>query len=192
MIDRSHFLGWAFPVADEASFVDDLGIRREEHPDASHHVWAYRIDAGHARSSDDGEPHGAGGPPLLDLLERQDLIQVGVIVTRYFGGRLLGRPGLLRAYRQAALEALAASVKGHLREIREVMVRIPWEVYASARREAQRSLALTGESTDSEGPLLRLALESRAMSRLLAVLTDLTSGRMTVPHDVVRETFLPD
>jgi putative IMPACT (imprinted ancient) family translation regulator len=192
MIDRSRFLGVAFPVADEASFVAWLEARRKEHPDASHQVWAYRIDAGHARSSDDGEPHGTGGPPLLDLLERQDLIRSAVIVTRYFGGKLLGRPGLLRAYREAAIQALAQAPRGHLGAVRRVTVRIPWEAYSSIRHEAKACSALRCEVADATGPLLQLQLEAGAMDRLLALLANLSAGRMAVEGDVTEESFIPD
>ena len=96
---KSRFIGHIAPVRDEAEALDFLSRIRAEHRDASHNVFAYILrENGVKRMSDDGEPQGTGGVPVLEVLEREGLTDVAVVVTRYFGGILLGAGGLVRAY----------------------------------------------------------------------------------------------
>lgn len=104
----SRFLGFAFSVKDLAQFKERLQAIKELHPKASHHCYAYRIGyQGELwRSSDNGEPSGTAGRPILGQLESHQLLFSAVVVVRYFGGTLLGVPGLINAYRAAAQLAL--------------------------------------------------------------------------------------
>ncbi len=96
----STFTGILFPCKSEEDFDSKLQKIRKEYWDASHHCYAYRIDPERAIefSSDDGEPGGTAGLPILNQLKSEDLIDVGAIVIRYFGGTKLGKPGLIEAY----------------------------------------------------------------------------------------------
>lgn len=95
--------------------LDFLSRIRAEHRDASHNVFAYILrENGVKRMSDDGEPQGAGGVPVLEVLEREGLTDVAVVVTRYFGGILLGAGGLVRAYSHGAKLAVDAAVRRHM------------------------------------------------------------------------------
>jgi uncharacterized YigZ family protein len=104
----SKFLAYAFPIVDSADFKNRLRGLREEHPKAAHHCFAYRFgtDGNNFRSSDDGEPSGSGGKPILSQIDSKRLTNLAVIVVRYFGGTLLGLPGLTNAYKTATLLAL--------------------------------------------------------------------------------------
>jgi len=107
---RSRFLGRAKPVSTEEEAVAFIKALRESERDASHHCYAYRLrDMGLARYSDDGEPQGTAGLPMMDLLSKSDVIDLVVVVTRWFGGTLLGTGGLVRAYTKAAKEAVEAA-----------------------------------------------------------------------------------
>lgn len=99
----SRFLAVIFPIASAEAFKKQLVQLRKEHPKAVHHCYAYRINPEHpiSRSSDDGEPSGTAGKPILNQLETHQLLNVGVVVVRYFGGTLLGTGGLIQAYRTA-------------------------------------------------------------------------------------------
>lgn len=110
-IKRSRFLTLLAPVANEEEARALIADRRGEHPKARHHCTAFVLDpdARTRRSSDDGEPAGTAGAPILDVLTGHDLTYVLAIVTRYFGGTLLGAGGLVRAYGEATSEAVAAS-----------------------------------------------------------------------------------
>ncbi len=107
---RSLFIGYAKPVktADEA--MEFVKQKKKEHADATHNVYAYLLEGGRvAKYSDDGEPQGTAGMPVLDTIRKSDVDGVCVVVTRYFGGILLGAGGLVRAYAHGAKLALEAA-----------------------------------------------------------------------------------
>ena len=107
----SKFIAYAYPFTDERDLKDLLAGIRAEHPKARHHCWAYRLtpDRSVFRLNDDGEPSGTAGRPILNTLLSKDLTNVLVVVVRYFGGTLLGVPGLINAYKMATQEALNAA-----------------------------------------------------------------------------------
>lgn len=103
-IERSEFLGIAFPVTREDEFFAELAKIEKQHFDATHHCWAFRLFAEQrSRSSDAGEPSGTAGKPILNAIG--DLFDVGVVVVRWYGGVKLGTGGLSRAYRESAAAA---------------------------------------------------------------------------------------
>jgi uncharacterized YigZ family protein len=104
----SRFIAYASPVADPAAFKLLLQKLKKEHPKAVHHCFAYRmgLDGNQFRSSDDGEPSGTAGKPILGQIDSKGLTDICVIVVRYFGGSLLGVPGLIHAYKTATALAL--------------------------------------------------------------------------------------
>src|ERR1700744_996267 len=104
----SKFIGYACPVKTVDEFKDRLNEIKKEHPKATHHCFAYRLglDGNTFRVSDDGEPSGSAGRPILGQLDSKELVNVLVVVVRYFGGTLLGVPGLINAYKSAAALAL--------------------------------------------------------------------------------------
>ena len=100
----SKFIAYAFPIESVEDFKRQLEAVKKEHPKASHHCFAYRIgfDKNVFRVSDDGEPSGTAGKPILRQIDSKQLTNIVVIVVRYFGGTLLGVPGLINAYKTAA------------------------------------------------------------------------------------------
>lgn len=104
----SKFIAYAFPVLNTVDFKNRLQELKKEHSKAAHHCFAYRIgsDGNVFRVSDDGEPAGTGGKPILSQLDSKSIINTAVIVVRYFGGTLLGVPGLINAYKTATTLAL--------------------------------------------------------------------------------------
>ena len=111
---KSRFICWLGPVTDKAAFLRELEKARVQYPDASHHCTALVIgnpaNPDVMQSDDDGEPGGSAGRPMLELLLKQEVGNVGAIVTRYFGGTKLGVGGLMRAYRGAVGEALQNAI----------------------------------------------------------------------------------
>jgi uncharacterized YigZ family protein len=107
----SKFLAIAFPVQSAEEFKNRLAAIKKEHPKANHHCFAYRIgtDGNLFRVSDDGEPSGSAGRPILGQLDSMQITNTGVVVVRYFGGTLLGVPGLINAYKTATALALQMS-----------------------------------------------------------------------------------
>lgn len=104
----SRFLAYVFPLNTIEEFKQQLQSLKKEHPKAVHHCFAYRIglDGNQFRVSDDGEPSGSAGRPILGQIDSKELTNLNIIVVRYFGGTLLGVPGLINAYKSAAAMAL--------------------------------------------------------------------------------------
>jgi uncharacterized YigZ family protein len=104
----SKFIGYVFPIASAEEFRERLNDVKKEHPKATHHCFAYRLglDGNTWRVSDDGEPSGSAGRPILGQIDSKALVNTLVVVVRYFGGTLLGVPGLINAYKTAASLAL--------------------------------------------------------------------------------------
>ncbi|TDQ79900.1 YigZ family protein [Sphingobacterium yanglingense] len=107
----SKFIAYAYPFRNEKELKEIIVELKALHPKARHHCWAYRLttDRSVFRVNDDGEPSGTAGRPILNVLLSKDLTNVLVVVVRYFGGTLLGVPGLINAYKNATLEALAVA-----------------------------------------------------------------------------------
>lgn len=108
----SKFLAYAYPLNSENELKNYLTQLKSLHPKANHHCWAMRlsIDRSVFRLNDDGEPSGTAGRPILNTLLSRDLTNIAVIVVRYFGGTLLGVPGLINAYKSATEDALQQAV----------------------------------------------------------------------------------
>ena len=107
-ISKSRFIGYAVPCRDEASAISFIQKLRDEHRSARHHCYAYIIgeNGGIMRYSDDGEPGGTAGLPMMEVLKQKSIVNCCIVVVRYFGGILLGTGGLVRAYTQASQAAL--------------------------------------------------------------------------------------
>jgi uncharacterized YigZ family protein len=133
-IDKSRFIARLTPVADAAAVSADLREARRLWPDARHYVYAWRLRAGgREKCSDDGEPQGTGGRPLLSLLQRADLWNTLAVVTRYFGGVLLGTGGLTRAYAGTARLALAQAEIVEPRLYIRYTLALPYALYEKAK-----------------------------------------------------------
>lgn len=108
----SKFIAYAYPFKDESHLKDIISNVKSLHPKARHHCWAYRwsTDRSIFRVNDDGEPSGTAGRPILNVLLSADVTNIIVVVVRYFGGTLLGVPGLINAYKNATQEAIDAAI----------------------------------------------------------------------------------
>ncbi|MBA3829481.1 MAG: YigZ family protein [Taibaiella sp.] len=105
----SSFIAYAAPIADVQEVKLQVQLLKKEHPKAAHHCFAYRLgnDGNLFRANDDGEPSGSAGKPILGQIDSAGLSNILIVVVRYFGGTLLGVPGLINAYRSVAADALA-------------------------------------------------------------------------------------
>lgn len=123
----SKFIAYTFPVETADDFKQQLQLLKKEHPKAVHHCFAYRIgtDGNNFRSSDDGEPSGTAGKPILGQIDSKGLTNAAVIVVRYWGGTLLGVPGLINAYKSAT--ALALQVTPVIQKQVEVLYSIEFD-----------------------------------------------------------------
>ena len=117
---KSRFIGRVWPVDTEEEALEKIQQMKKQHYDATHNCWAYVIKDGPMRFSDDGEPGGTAGNPMMQVLQRENIYNVGGVVTRYFGGILLGAGGLVRAYTKGAKIAIDAAGKS-MKRVRTVL-----------------------------------------------------------------------
>ncbi|MDR2358015.1 MAG: YigZ family protein [Oscillospiraceae bacterium] len=134
---RSRFIGQVWRVGSEAEAGERVDSVRARHRDARHNCWCYLLRGGARRASDDGEPQGAAGVPMLSVFSRCGVTDVCCVVTRYFGGVLLGAGGLARAYGKAARLALDAAGVARQEMYRLMRLRCPYKVAARLIAEAE-------------------------------------------------------
>lgn len=176
-VKRSRFITWLRRAEDEAAARQLLADAREAYPDARHHCSAWVISVPDAQplwhSSDDGEPSGTAGRPMLDVLVGSGLTDVAVVVVRYFGGTLLGTGGLVRAYSDAVTSALAAAPR--VRLVSSALWRVTLPHADAGRVEAElrsRGTVVHDVAYAAEGVDLVLAdNDGEALAALLAALT---------------------
>ena len=186
---RSRFIGHIFPVETEEAAVAAIKSVREAMWDARHHVYAYVIRGGAMRYSDDGEPQGTGGLPVLDVLRRQELNNVCCVVTRYFGGILLGTGGLVRAYSKAAAIAVDAAGVSIMRLWQRFEIPCPYPLFERVKLEIE---AHDGQIINTDYGVqvdLTVRIPQGRADAFKARLIDLSSGRL-VPADAGTE-YLP-
>lgn len=133
---RSRFIGHIFPTDTEQEALACLKRMRETYWDATHNVYAYIIRDGATRFSDDGEPGGTAGMPVLQVLQREEIFNVTCVVTRYFGGILLGAGGLVRAYAHSAKLALDAAGRSIKQVWTKIYLPCPYSWFERVKLEA--------------------------------------------------------
>lgn len=124
----SKFLGYLFPAATHEVFEHELGTVKKEHPTATHHCYAWRIDPNKVEefSQDDGEPSGTAGLPILNQLRSFEVVNAGLVVVRYYGGTKLGKAGLIEAYGLTARLCLESAVLQSIRQTVNFRIRYPY------------------------------------------------------------------
>ncbi len=132
---RSEFIGHVWRVESEEEARAHIEATKKKHYDARHNCWCYIIRGGAVRYSDDGEPQGTAGQPMLNVFQREGVENVCCVVTRYFGGILLGAGGLVRAYTQSAKDALDAAGISVVRRWVAMEVPCTYGQFESVRRE---------------------------------------------------------
>ena len=183
---RSRFIGRVWPVESEEEAVARIAECRERHWDASHNVYAYLLRAGQTRRySDDGEPQGTGGVPVLEVLSREGLVDVVCVVTRYFGGVLLGAGGLARAYSHGAKLAVEAAGRLELCECTELALEMGYDFYGKVSHLLPQFGAKALESDFGAQVRLRALLRDDRLAGFEKALAELTAARV-VPRVVGR------
>ena len=128
VIEKSRFIGIAVPLTTSEQLEPAMQKIREDYPNARHYVYAYRLHAGFIeKASDDGEPQGTGGRPVLDILQHRNVWNVLLVVVRYFGGILLGTGGLSRAYGGTARQIILETDLKKLTLYEVYALRVPYE-----------------------------------------------------------------
>lgn len=175
---KSRFIGHAIPVTTEAEAQEFIAEMKKKYADATHNVSAYYINDGAiARCSDDGEPQGSSGYPTLNALKTCGATDMCVVVTRYFGGTLLGTAGLARTYAAAARAAIEEAGFAVWEKFTIVMVEVGYSEYQKLT-VMLRNEGIAEESTDfGEKVTVSFALGEGKLDWILSYVRDLTQGR---------------
>lgn len=178
-VNRSRFIGRCFPVDSEEAALCLLGDIRKKHWDATHNCFAYRIgDNAAARFSDDGEPGGTAGKPIMDVLTGRELTNVLCVVTRYFGGILLGAGGLVRAYSKSAAEAVAKA--GVVSYLPGTVLDIPMDYSRYGALEGFiRANAEVRNVAFAQNVVVTVAVEDTNLLKFMKEVTERSDGRCT-------------
>jgi len=167
------------PVSDEREAETMLAAIRKQHWDASHNCYAFRIGeaAAIARSSDDGEPSGTAGAPILQTLTTSGITNVLCVVTRYFGGVLLGTGGLTRAYGRAASESVKDAGLIEMRPCSRIAFDVPYPYWTAVERSLRR-FAAPEELSYGESVRGAAYIEEASVEACILALTECTDGRV--------------
>lgn len=173
---RSRFIGHIFVTETEEEALARLKQMRETYWDATHNVYAYIIRDGATRFSDDGEPGGTAGMPVLQVLQREEIYNVTCVVTRYFGGILLGAGGLVRAYAHSAKIALDAAGRSRKQVWTKLYLPCPYSWFERVKLEVAAFGGVI-ENTDFGADVsFDLLLPEARVQPFLARVTDLSAG----------------
>ncbi|MBN3756808.1 YigZ family protein [Paraburkholderia sp. Tr-20389] len=180
-IRKSRFIAYAIPVADRDAAMDELRRLREAHPAATHVCWAL-LAGGQSGMSDDGEPSGTAGRPILEVLRHHDLDGVLAAVVRYYGGVKLGAGGLVRAYTDAIATALQDAPRVERIALATLEVEIGYPDEARVRRWIEQENHVLEASAYGMSVQLTIRMPVTAIDNAREALRDITQGRAIFPE----------
>lgn len=176
MEKKSRFIGRVWPVETEQEALDRIAEMKKQHYDATHNCWAYVLHDGAVRFSDDGEPGGTAGMPMVQVLQKEQLFNVVCVVTRYFGGILLGAGGLVRAYTKGAKIAVDAAGKSMKRVWSVLYVPCPYSYYERIKLEVAAYDGIVRDTQFGAEVELEILVAQGQAKPFLDRITDMTAG----------------
>ena len=177
---RSRFLGHVWRVSSEEEAREKIEATKKKHYDARHNCWCYIIKDGPTRYSDDGEPQGTAGQPMLNVFQREGVVNVCCVVTRYFGGILLGAGGLIRAYTQSAKDALDAAGISVVRRWVAMEVPCTYAQFEQTRREVESFGGVVEQVDYGADVVLSALLPEERTEDFAAHILDASAGTIQV------------
>lgn len=178
---RSRFIGYCKPVKTEQEAIDFINEKRSEHWNATHNVYAYSLREGNIKHySDDGEPSGTAGMPVLDVIVKNEIFDVVVVVTRYFGGVLLGTGGLVRAYSHGSKIAVEAAKPVIMQNCLMCEARCAYNQYGKVSSLIIGVGAAVDDTVYESDVLVKFHIKPDLLGTLNKKLADATSGEVTV------------
>ena len=184
---KSRFLGRVFAVSSEDEARALLEAVKREHYDARHNCWCYILKSGQKRYSDDGEPQGTAGQPMLNVFERERVVDVLCVVTRYFGGILLGAGGLCRAYTKAAKDALDAAGICKMQPWLRQTVSAPYALFERVKLLIAAQAGVLEDAQYGADILVTYRIPAGADEALHTALREASSG--TIAPQLLEEIF---
>ena len=173
---KSRFIGRVWPVETEEEALAKIAEMKKQHYDATHNCWAYVLKSGAMRFSDDGEPGGTAGNPMMQVLQKENLFNVVCVVTRYFGGTLLGAGGLVRAYTKGAKIAVDAAGKSMKRVWSVLYIPCPYTFYERVKLETEAFGGVIRDTQFGAEVELEILVAQPQVQAFLDKILDMTSG----------------
>ena len=173
---KSRFIGRVWPVETEEEALAKIAEMKKQHYDATHNCWAYVLKSGAMRFSDDGEPGGTAGNPMMQVLQKENLFNVVCVVTRYFGGILLGAGGLVRAYTKGAKIAIDAAGKSMKRVWSVLYIPCPYTFYERVKLETEAFGGVIRDTQFGAEVELEILVAQPQAQAFLDKILDMTSG----------------
>lgn len=174
---RSRFIGHVWRVETEEEARACIEAMKKRYHDARHNCWCYAVrEGGVVRYSDDGEPQGTAGQPMLNVFQREEVTNVVCVVTRYFGGILLGAGGLVRAYTQSAKDALDAAGISVVRRWTQVTLTVPYSLFERVKLEAESLGGVLGEPEYAAEVTMPVLLPEEKVKTFTQRITEITAG----------------
>ena len=186
---RSRFIGHIWPVDSEDQAQELIRRVKKQHYDARHNCWCYLLGGSVVRYSDDGEPQGTAGQPMLAVFQREHVTNVLCVVTRYFGGILLGAGGLTRAYSKGARDALAAAGVATMGLWARVRLSCPYPLFERVKLEIAAASGILDDMDYGADVTLTVSLPSERRETLQGRLTELSAGGLTLA--LMEESYRP-
>ena len=175
---RSTFIGHVWPAASEEEARACIDEMKKKYHDARHNCWCYLLKDGPVRYSDDGEPQGTAGQPMLGVFQKEGVSNVCCVVTRYFGGVLLGAGGLVRAYTQSAKSALDGAGISVVRRWVEALLPCPYSWHDRVRLEIERLGGTVAETDYGADVCFTVLLTEERAQEILDAVLDLSAGQI--------------
>ncbi len=190
---KSRFIGHVWKVENEEQAISHIKDMREQYYDANHNVYCYILkEGGIMRYTDDGEPSGTAGMPALDVFRGQEIYNVCCVVTRYFGGTLLGTGGLVRAYSKTAKLALQNAGISEMRMWTTAMIPCSYGQFERIRREIEKFSGVTEDTDYGAEIVITASFPSENVEPFCARLTEITAGTVTKDSVLItEEAFRP-
>ena len=173
---KSRFIGRVWPVETEEEALAKIAEMKKQHYDATHNCWAYVLKSGAMRFSDDGEPGGTAGNPMMQVLQKENLFNAVCVVTRYFGGTLLGAGGLVRAYTKGAKIAVDAAGKSMKRVWSVLYIPCPYTFYERVKLEVEAFGGVIRDTQFGAEVELEILVAQPQAQAFLDKILDMTSG----------------
>ena len=181
---KSEFIGHICHVDSEDEAIAFINSIKADNRKARHNVYAYKLREGNiSRYSDDGEPQGTGGVPVLDVINKEGLVDVCVVVTRYFGGVLLGASGLVRAYSHACKLAVDSTVRQEFCECSLIKATADYNMYSKLSFLLPKYEVKMQEELFEENITLSFYVKAELCESLKRELTDLTNGKIEIDEE---------
>ncbi len=181
VVKKSVFIGHAAPVKTEAQALEYIARYKKQYSDATHNVWAYLIKNGNLmRYTDDGEPSGTSGIPVLDIIRKGGFTDAVIVVTRYFGGTLLGTGGLVRAYSAAAKEAVDNAGLASFRTFVEIIVEVDYQTYQKLKNYLKHPSVIVDDTAFSDTVTVQIAVLDEDVDSVCKDITEMSAGRAVI------------